>query len=147
VLFSVDHHRGSEEQQPGQPYFDPELLDPATGEPDTLPHFRRCLAAAGLTETVVPVVCASALAARAWATPLALVFIDGGHAYDTVLADYRGWAVHVMPGGYLVFHDIFPDPAQGGQAPYEVYRLAVASGLFTARPLAGTIGVLQRLPA
>lgn len=146
VLFSVDHHRGSEEQQPGQAYFDPELLDSVSGRPDTWPYFRRCLESAGLLETVVPLVCSSALAARAWATPLALAFIDGGHAYETVLADYRGWAAHVMPGGYLIFHDIFPDPAQGGQAPYEVYRLALASRLFRAQPLLHTLGVLQRRP-
>jgi hypothetical protein len=118
VLFAVDHHQGSEEQQPGQEYFDPELFDPVAGRIDTFRCFRTTMARAGLEETVVPVVCRSALAARAWAAPLALVFIDGGHAYETVLTDYRSWSPHVMPGGLLIFHDIFPDPAQGGQAPY-----------------------------
>ena len=145
VLFSVDHHQGSEEQQPGQEYFDPELFDPVAGRIDTFRCFRTTMARARLEDTVVPVACRSALAARAWATPLALVFIDGGHAYDTVLTDYRSWSPHVMPGGLLIFHDIFPDPAQGGQAPYEVCRLALGTGLFEEHSFVRSLGVLQRV--
>ena len=144
VLFAVDHHRGSEEQQPGEAYFDPELFDPGAFRIDTLSHFRRTLAIADLEQTVVPLVCTSMVAARAWATPLSLLFIDGGHAYDTVLADYRAWARHVIPGGYLLIHDIFPDPAQGGQAPYRVYRQALASGAYLEWPMVKSLGVLQR---
>ncbi|HSO63048.1 MAG TPA: class I SAM-dependent methyltransferase [Desulfobacterales bacterium] len=144
VLFAVDHHQGSEEQQPGQEYFDPELYDPIAGRIDTFRCFRAVMARAGLEDTVVPVACRSALAARAWATPLALVFIDGGHAYETVLTDYRSWSPHVMPGGLLVFHDIFPDPAQGGQAPYAVYRLALGSGLFEEHSAVDSLRVLRR---
>jgi MMP 1-O-methyltransferase len=144
VLFSVDHHRGSEEQQPGQEYFDPELFDPVAGRIDTFRSFRTTMVRAGLEDTVVPVACRSALAARAWATPLALVFIDGGHAYDTVLTDYRSWSPHVMPGGLLIFHDIFQNPAQGGQAPYEVWRLALGSGLFEEHSAVGSLRVLRK---
>jgi MMP 1-O-methyltransferase len=144
VLFSVDHHRGSEEQQPGEAYFDPALFDPASGWVDSLPAFRRTLAAADLEDTVVPLVCRSTLAARMWATPLALVFIDGGHAFETAHCDYRAWSPHLMPGGYLLIHDIFKDPAEGGQAPYEVYRIARDSGLFDELPITKTLGVLQR---
>lgn len=145
VLFTVDHHRGSEEQQPGQEYFDPALFDAGRGAVDTLPHLRATLAAAGLEETVVPVVAPGHVVARAWATPLALVFIDGGHALETVLGDYRSWAGHVMPGGLLLFHDLFEDPAEGGQAPYRVWRLAVASGLFEDLGRVGSLGRLRRL--
>ncbi|MCG6907617.1 MAG: class I SAM-dependent methyltransferase [Desulfobacteraceae bacterium] len=144
VLFSVDHHRGSEEQQPGEAYFDPELFDSASGCVDTFPAFRRTLAAAGLEGTVVPLVCPSALAARGWATPLSLVFIDGGHSFEAAHGDYRAWTGHLMPGGYLLIHDIFLDPAAGGQAPREVYAIARASGRFDALPMTGTLGVLQR---
>jgi predicted O-methyltransferase YrrM len=144
VLFSVDHHRGSEEQQPGEAYFDPALFDPASGHVDTFPGFRRTLAAAGLEDTVVPLVCPSALAARGWATPLALVFIDGGHSFEAAHGDYRAWSHHLMPGGYLLIHDIFTDPAAGGQAPREVYQIARGSGRFDALPMTGTLGVLQR---
>ena len=144
VLFSVDHHRGSEEQQPGEAYFDPTLFDPAGGCVDSLPAFRRTLAAADLEDTVIPLVCRSTLAARMWATPLALVFIDGGHAFETAHSDYRAWSGHLMPGGYLLIHDIFKDPAEGGQAPYQVYRIACGSGLFDELPMTKTLGVLQR---
>ena len=144
VLFSVDHHRGSEEQQPGEAYFDPALWDPRAGRIDTLPFFRATLEAAGLEETVVPIVSASPVAARAWAIPLGLVFIDGGHAYETVLKDYRCWATHIAPGGYLLIHDIFENPQEGGQAPYRVYRQAVTSGNYRELKRVKSLGVLRR---
>jgi predicted O-methyltransferase YrrM len=144
VLFSIDHHRGSEEQQPGEAYFDAELFDFNTLQLDTLPAFRRTLAAAELTDTVIPMICDSKVAARTWRTPLALVFIDGGHAYETVLADYRNWHPRLMPGGRLIFHDLFEDPAEGGQAPWEVYQLALASGMFEPAGRVKSLGILQR---
>lgn len=143
VLFSIDHHRGSEEQQPGQEYFDPELLDPVSGRIDTFGFFRRTMEKAGLADTVVPLVCSSELAARAWAAPLALVFIDGGHTRQAAFTDYECWAKHIMPGGYLLIHDIFDDPSQGGQAPREVYEAALASGLFTEMERCRTLGALR----
>ena len=146
VLFAIDHHLGSEEQQPGEAYFDPALFDPAAGRIDTFRHFRDTLSRAGLQETVVPIVCRSELAARAWAAPLGFVFIDGGHAFDTVSADYRDWSPHLMPGGLLAFHDVFPDPSQGGQAPYQIYRQALDSGLFREHSLIQSLAVLERKP-
>jgi predicted O-methyltransferase YrrM len=145
ILFSIDHHRGSEEQQPGEEYFDPDLFDPRSGQIDTFREFRTTIASAGLEDAVVPIVCRSEIAARCWATPLSLVFIDGGHALETVLTDYRVWARHIMAGGYLAVHDIFPDPASGGQAPFEVYNLAVASGLFQEIAMVKTLRVLKRM--
>jgi predicted O-methyltransferase YrrM len=144
ILFSIDHHRGSEEQQPGEEYFDPELFDADTGGVDTFRPFRRTLQQADLEDTVVPLVCRSNVAARKWATPLGLVFIDGGHSFETAFTDYNAWTPHIVPGGYLLIHDIFPDPADGGQAPYDVYQLAMASGLFKKMPMTRTLGVLQR---
>lgn len=144
VLFSIDHHRGSEEQQPGEEYFDPELFDEKTGAVDTLPHFRSALSRAGLNETVIPVIGFSHHVARMWATPLALVFIDGGHALETVLTDYNSWAGHIMAGGFLLIHDIFDNSKDGGQAPRQAYQLALSSGLFTEFPRTRTLGVLQR---
>jgi predicted O-methyltransferase YrrM len=144
VLFSIDHHRGSEEQQPGEGYFDVELFDFHTLEVDTFPFFRQTLAAADLTDTVIPMVCTSEVAARAWAAPLALTFIDGGHAHETVLSDYRHWHPHLMPGGRLLFHDLFEDPAEGGQAPWEVYQQALASGLFKPVGRVKSLGILER---
>jgi predicted O-methyltransferase YrrM len=145
TLYSIDHHRGSEEQQPGEEYFDPDLFDPQSGRIDTFREFRKTIAAAGVEEAVVPIVCRSEIAARCWATPLSLVFIDGGHTLETVRTDYNVWSEHIMAGGYLMVHDIFPDPAKGGQAPYEIYKLALASGLFQEIKMVKTLGVLRKL--
>jgi len=143
TLFSIDHHRGSEEQQPGQPYFDSDLIDGKSGLIDSLPYFRAVIEKAGLDEVVVPIVTKSRVAARDWATPLGLVFIDGGHSYKTVIADYECWSPHVLPGGFLIFHDIFLNPSEGGQAPYEVYKLALASEQFEELSMTKTLGALQ----
>ncbi len=145
ILFSIDHHRGSEEQQPGEEYFDPELFNTQTGYVDTFSEFRKTLQRAELEDSVVPIVCSSALAARKWATPLSLVFIDGGHSFESAYTDYNAWAGHIISGGYLLIHDIFSDPAEGGQAPCQIYNLAVASGLFKKITMIKTLGVLQRL--
>jgi len=142
----VDHHHGSEEQQPGQEYFDPDLLDPATGRVDTFSRFRRTLREADLQDTVVPIVARTEVAARGWATPLGLVFIDGGHTFEAAYTDYVSWAPHLVPGGVLLIHDIFPNPADGGRAPWQVYRLALASGLFEELYRFKTLGALQRVP-
>ncbi len=145
VLFSIDHHRGSEEQQPGEEYFDPDLLDAETGRIDTFKIFRKTVEDLALRDTVVPIVAPSVTVARQWKTPLALVFIDGGHSYEAAFRDYSAWSPFLVPGGYLLIHDIFPDPACGGQAPYCIYRLAVDSGLFEELPMVETLGILKRL--
>ena len=145
VLFAVDHHRGSEEQQHGEEYFDPELYDEKNQVVDTFGPFRKTLGRAGLEDTVVPLVCRSEVAARMWNTPLGMVFIDGGHSYEAAYTDYNCWARHIVPGGYLLIHDLFEDPAEGGQAPWEVYKVAAGSGLFKELPRCGTLGILRRL--
>ena len=145
VLFSIDHHRGSEEQQPGEEYFDPELFDERYGRVDTFRSFRETIEKMDLEDTVIPIVSVSSVVARFWNTPLGMVFIDGGHSYETVFTDYNCWAHHVIPGGFLAIHDIFPDPSKGGQAPYEIYKLALASGLFMELPMVETLGVLSRI--
>jgi predicted O-methyltransferase YrrM len=144
VLFSVDHHRGSEENQAGWEHHDTEVVDPATGRMDTLPFFRRTIERAGLEDTVVTVVGDSPTIATHWRTPLGLVFIDGGHALDVVLDDFEAWSPHVAPSGVLVFHDVFEDPKDGGQAPFEVWKRAVASGEFTPVSRTGSLRVLRR---
>ena len=144
ILFSIDHHRGSEEQQPGELYFDPELYDPVSWQVDTFREFRNTLELAGLEDTVVPIVCRSDVAARFWETPLSLVFIDGGHSYEAAHTDYTVWSEHILSGGYLLIHDIFKKPEEGGQAPYQVYELAASSGRFKELPMVKTLGVLQK---
>ena len=145
VLFSIDHHRGSEENQPGWDYFDPELWDEAAGSLDTLPFLRRTLRLAGLEDVVVPVIGRSALIARAWTTPISLLFIDGGHTMEAALADYRGWAPRLMPEGLLAIHDVFPDPADGGRPPFEIFQLALASGLFEEVAAVKSLRILRRV--
>ncbi|WP_323844674.1 class I SAM-dependent methyltransferase [Microbulbifer magnicolonia] len=145
VLFAVDHHRGSEEHQPGEEYHDPELFDENAELMDSFRDFRANIRAAQLEEWVVPVVAPSAVAARCWNTPLGLVFIDGGHSLEAALTDYRSWSRHIVPGGYLAIHDIFPDPADGGQAPYDIYKLALASAQFELVETVDTLGVLRRV--
>jgi MMP 1-O-methyltransferase len=146
ILFSIDHHRGSEEQQPGQAYYDSELLDPETGLIDTLPLFRRTIRELSLENTVVPIVCRSEVAARFWRTPLSLIFIDGAHGFEDVFTDYTSWISNLLPGGYLIIHDLFFNPSEGGQGPRRVYEIALSSGLFHELPLTRTLGVLQRFP-
>jgi len=145
TLFALDHHRGSEEHQRGEEYHDPDLYDPGVEKMDSFPAFRQTLARAQLEQAVVPLVTTSAVAARHWATPLGMVFIDGGHSLEAALCDYRSWASHVALGGILAIHDIFPDPADGGQAPYEIWQLAKASGLFEVLPTVNTLGLLRRI--
>ncbi|MFC6155028.1 class I SAM-dependent methyltransferase [Nocardioides yefusunii] len=144
TFFTVDHHHGSEENQAGWEHHDTDVVDPRTGRMDTLPFLRRTLEDAGLEEHVVAVVGYSPVVARHWRTPLALVFIDGGHAEEHAQADYEGWATWVQPGGILVIHDVFQHPEDGGQAPYHVYLRALESGEFTEIDAVGSLRVLER---
>jgi MMP 1-O-methyltransferase len=147
ILFSIDHHRGSEEQQPDGEYYDPELLDLETGRIDTFPLFRKTIQELSLEDTIVPIVARSEVVARFWRTPLSLIFIDGGHTYKAAFTDYSGWISNLLPGGYLLIHDIFFDPSLGGQAPRRVYELAISSGLFLELPMVRTMGILRRISA
>ena len=143
LVITLDHHRGSEEHQPGWEYHDAALVEPRTGRIDTLPRFRAAIAAAGLEESVVAIVGRSADVARLWRTPLGLVFIDGGHTDEAARADYAGWSPWVTAGGALAIHDVFPDPADGGQAPYRIYRQALETGRFTEVRVTGSLRVLE----
>ncbi len=144
LVITVDHHHGSEENQPGWEYHDPALVDERTGRLDTLPGFRATLAAAGLEDQVIAVVGRSAQVAGLWRAPLGLLFIDGGHTDEAAQADYANWAPWVAPGGALAIHDVFPDPADGGQAPYRIYRRALESAEFTEVSVHGSLRVLER---
>lgn len=143
VLFSLDHHRGSEENQAGWEHHESDLVDPAVGLMDTLPVFRRTILDAGLEAVVVAVVGESATVGRFWTTPLAFLFIDGGHGTEPAHRDYERWTPHVAPGGTLAIHDVFPDPADGGRPPYEIYLRALEDG-FVDVSATGSLRVLQR---
>lgn len=143
VLFTVDHHRGSEENQAGWDSHDLEVVDPATGRMDTLPFFRSTIEAAGLEDCVVGVLGQSAVVAAAWATPLAFLFVDGGHSESIAMADYQGWAKHLLAGGLLAIHDVFERPDDGGQGPFHVWQRAVADG-FVPHAVTGSLRILAR---
>jgi len=145
VLFSLDHHHGSEENQAGWEHHDHSLVDPTTGRIDTLPHWRRAMITADLEQSVVGLVGDSPTVSSRWTTPLAFCFIDGGHGEEPAWADYRGWAPHVVPGGWLAIHDVFPDPADGGRPPYDLWCAALGSGEFVEDGACGSLRVLRRI--
>ena len=145
TVFTVDHHRGSEENQAGWEHHDPALVDDEFGLMDTLPFFRKTIARAGLEDHVVAVVGRSTTVAAHWRTPLSLVFIDGGHAEEHAHNDYTGWAPWLQRGGLLVIHDVFPDPADGGRPPYHVFLRALAGGGFAELEAVGSMRVLRRV--
>jgi len=145
VVLTVDHHRGSEENQAGWEHHDASVVDPELGLMDTLGQFRKNIARAGLEDHVVAIVGQSTTVARLWRTPLSLLFIDGGHGEQPARDDFAGWAHWVDAGGYLAIHDVFPDPADGGRPPYElIYLPALASGAFTEVAHTGSLRVLRR---
>ena len=145
LLFSIDHHRGSEENQPGWEYFDAELWDETAGAVDTLPFFRDTLRKAGLEATVIAIVGQSKDVAARWGTPLSLLFIDGGHTTEHALNDYEGWVPHLMVGGLLAIHDVFPDPKDGGRPPFDIYQKALRSHAFAEEGAFKSLRLLRRL--
>ncbi len=145
VLYALDHHRGSEENQPGWEWHDQTLWDEKAQALDTLPSFRRNIAAAGLEDCVIALIGHSPRIARHWTTPLGMVFIDGGHTMKAAFDDYRGWAGKILPGGILAIHDVFPNPADGGRPPFEIYRKALESGLFEQLSFVRSLALLRRL--
>jgi predicted O-methyltransferase YrrM len=144
VLFALDHHRGSEENQPGWEWHEPDLVDPEVGRIDTLPRFRRTVFDAGLEGVVVALVGDSPTVGRHWQIPLSLLFIDGGHGSEPAHRDFELWTPWVEVGGLLAIHDVFPDPADGGRPPYEIYLRALESGVFTDVSATGSLRVLRR---
>lgn len=147
TVFTVDHHRGSEEHQPGWEYHDTTLVDPETGVFDTVTAFRRTMVRAGLTDTVIAIIGSSSAAARIWRTPLRMLFVDGGHTEEAAQRDYDNWVHWVAGGGLLAIHDVFPDPADGGRAPFNIYRRALDSGKFRELSVTGSLRILQRTAA
>ena len=144
ILFALDHHRGSEENQPGWEWHEPDLVDPEVGVIDTLPRFRRAIFDAGLEGTVVALVGDSPTVGSRWAIPLSFLFIDGGHGSEPAHRDFELWTPWIEAGGILAIHDVFPAPADGGRPPYEIYCRAIESGEFTDVSATGSLRVLRR---
>ncbi|MFV9632678.1 class I SAM-dependent methyltransferase [Mycobacterium neumannii] len=144
VIYTVDHHHGSEEHQPGWEYHDESMVDPVTGLFDTLPTARHTLDAAGLDDHVVAIVGRSPVVARGWRTSLRFLFIDGGHTEEAAQRDFDGWAKWVEVGAALVIHDVFPNPDEGGQAPFHIYQRALNTNHFREVSATGSMRVLER---
>ncbi len=144
ILFSIDHHKGSEEQQKGEEYFDPDLFDSTLSRVNTFPFFQQTIIRTNLENIIVPIVADSNMAGKMWKTPVSMLFIDGGHSFETVYEDFLTWACHIQPRGFLVMHDIFFNPEKGGQAPRKVYEIAIASGDYEELEMIKTLGVLKR---
>jgi len=145
TVFAVDHHSGSEEHQLGEEYFDSALFDHEHQRVDTFGEFRANIRSAHLDDCIVPIVAPTLVASKHWATPLGMVFIDGGHSYEAALNDYQCWTPFIKKGGILAIHDIFPNPEDGGRPPFEIYNLALASGQFELISMTKTLGLLKRL--
>ena len=143
-VVTVDHHRGSEEHQPGWDYHDESLVDPDVGRIDTLPHFRRTTATAGVEDVVVGVIATSEVLASLWALPVAFLFLDGSHTDESAQRDLACWRPHLARGGTLAIHDVFPNPDDGGQAPYRMYLTALETGDYDELPGTGSLRILRR---
>ena len=128
VVFTIDHHKGSEEHQLNEEYFDPEIYDESLNSVNTFPLFLKNIRIFDLEDSVIPIVSSSASAAKGWNKNLGMVFIDGSHSLESATLDYESWGSHIKNGGALVIHDIFEDPNLGGQAPYEIYKRALNDG-------------------
>ena len=144
ILYAVDHHSGSEEHQPGEEYHDPDLFDERTGLMDSFREFRRVMRLAKLEKNVIPIVSDSSLVASKWTTPLGMVFIDGGHSLSSAMTDFNSWKNYIAVGGILAIHDIFPNPEDGGQAPFTIWKQAIKSGLFKELSTINSLGLLRR---
>ena len=143
-LVTLDHHRGSEENQPGWEWHDSSLVDPHTGRLETLPSLRHTLWEAGLDDVVSALVATTQQVARWWTSPLTLLFLDGNHTEEVAQHDYAAFSPHVVAGGLLAVHDVFDDPAEGGRPPYNVVQRALGSGDFRQVSACGSLRVLQR---
>lgn len=138
VLFAVDHHQGSPEMAPDRDCHDPEMVD-GDGAHDTLLAFRRTIRAACLTNTIIPVVAATATIGPLWALPVGFVFIDAAHDYAGCKLDSNTWLSRLTIGGLAAFHDTtIPAIAQ-------VVDEAAASSRFDEIEGCHTIRVLQRV--
>ena len=145
ILYSIDHHKGSEEQQPGEEFFDLDLLDETGKGINTLPFFLETLDKAGLRDNVVPIVSTSLEASEVWSEPLAMVFIDGGHSDQAANDDYDVWHPHIIQRGLLAIHDVFPNPEDGGRPPFNIYTKAKESGLFKEMDMINSLALLEKL--
>lgn len=144
-LYSIDHHKGSEEQQPGEEYFDSDLINAEGNGIDTLPFFLETIEKSKLDKFVIPIVSTSEEAYQDFTLNFDMVFIDGGHSEKAAQKDYELWSQRITKGGLLAIHDVFPNPEDGGRPPYNIYRRALESGNFKKLEMIKTLGLLMKV--
>lgn len=144
-LYSIDHHKGSEEQQPGEEYFDPDLLNKEGNGIDTLPFFLKTIKDSYLEGYVIPVVSSSEEAHKDLKMNFNMIFIDGGHSEEAAQTDYKLWSKKINPEGVLAIHDVFPDPNDGGRPPYNIYLNALESGAFKEIDVIKSLRILKKI--
>lgn len=144
-LYSIDHHKGSEEQQPGEEYFDSDLINAEGNGIDTLPFFLETIEKSKLDKFVIPIVSTSEEAYQDFTLNFDMVFIDGGHSEKAAQKDYELWSKRITKGGLLAIHDVFPNPEDGGRPPYNIYRRALESGNFKKLEMIKTLGLLKKV--
>tara|TARA_B100001175_G_scaffold57849_1_gene46669 strand:+ start:608 stop:1228 length:621 start_codon:yes stop_codon:yes gene_type:complete len=144
-LYSIDHHKGSEEQQPGEEYFDPDLLNKEGNGIDTLPFFLKTIKDSYLEGYVIPVVSSSEEAHKDLKMNFNMIFIDGGHSEEAAQTDYKLWSKKINPEGVLAIHDVFPNPNDGGRPPYNIYLNALESGAFEEIDVIKSLRILKKI--
>ena len=128
LVYTIDHHSGSEEHQLGEEYFDPEIYDKKLGRVNTVPLMQANLQQFDESNWVVPIIANANSIAPSWRAELGLLFIDGSHTEISALNDYDNWNSKLHSNGALVIHDIYEKPEDGGQAPYLIYQKALTEG-------------------
>ena len=145
LIYSVDHHTGSEEHQLGEEYHDEDLFDKRLEKFNTLPELLKNLRSSSLGKYIIPILSKSSEASKTFSETISLLFIDGGHSLEAALSDYNSWKDKICPGGLLVIHDVFPNPQDGGRPPYEIYSKAQKSKKFEDLGIYETLGILRKI--
>ena len=145
LIYTVDHHTGSEEHQLGEEYHDEDLYDKRLEKFNTLPEFLKNLKSSNLGNYIIPILSKSSEASKTFLETISLLFIDGGHSHEAALIDYNSWKEKICSGGLLVIHDVFPNPEDGGRPPFEIYSRAQKSKQFEDLGIYETLGILKKI--
>lgn len=124
TVYTIDHHKGSEEHQIDEEYFDSEIYDFIQERVNTFPLLIKNINKLCI-KNIIPIISESSRVSKNWETDLSMLFIDGGHSLESANNDYDCWEPRIIKGGALVIHDIFENPEDGGQAPFEIYKRSI----------------------
>ncbi len=103
-VYAVDHWLGSPETSH---HF------PSGSGYTTFAEFDTNVRRFGLEDLIIPVTGLTTAVASTWHHKIGLLFIDAGHDYENVRADFLAWTPYLEPGCHLAFHDSgYPDIAR-----------------------------------